>query len=67
MRDFQTDRYVGVLTEDRPYLIDPELLQYLARTPGRGSMQNATQGTEVPWPGSLQDLAAHSEPASTPA
>jgi hypothetical protein len=67
MRDFQTGRYVGVPTEDKPYLIDPDLLQYLGRAPGRGSFQNQTQGNEVPWPGSLQDLEAHSEPASTPA
>jgi hypothetical protein len=59
MRDFSTSLYEDIVT--------PELQQYLARTPGRGSFQNQTQGNEVPWPGSLQDLEAHSEPASTPA
>jgi hypothetical protein len=64
MRDFQVERYVGT---EHEWQIDPELLKYLARTPGRGAMQNATQGSEVPWPGSLGDLDAHREPASTPA
>jgi hypothetical protein len=59
MRDFSTSLYEDIVT--------PELQQYLGRTPGRGVFQNQTQGNEVPWPGSLQDLEANSEPASTPA
>jgi hypothetical protein len=61
-RDFAIERYVGT---DEPWQIDPDLRQYLGRTPGNEALQNQTQGDEVPWPGSLRDLESRSEPAST--
>jgi hypothetical protein len=68
MRDFAIGKYVGVPDEDHPWRIDPDLLQYLARMPGRGAFQNQSKpGQEVPWPGSLQDLESRLEPSSTPA
>lgn len=64
MAEFQTDKYVGT---EHPWQIDPDLLQYLGNTPGRKALQNQNTGNEVPWPGSVQDLASRSEPSATPA
>jgi hypothetical protein len=64
MRDFQVERYVGT---EHEWQIDPDLLQYLGKTPGNEAMQNRTTGDEVPWPGSVQDLESRSEPSATPA
>jgi hypothetical protein len=58
-RDFQIESY--------PEIVSDEDLTFLSSAPGRGAFQNASTGADIPWPGSIQDLQANTEPSSTPA